>query len=203
MTKTTPVPTRERLVLAAMELFHLRGYQATGLKDVLKKAEANSGSLYYFFKTKETLLIAVLDKYCELLHPQVIEPAFAVSDDPIERIFAVLQGYRRMLLSAEFKLGCPIGNLALEIGDACTEVREKIALNFANWCEAIRTCLEAAAERFPPELDHAALSRFVLAVMEGGIMQARAHKNIEPFDITVLQLRDYFDRLLAEGQKHV
>ena len=201
MTRPTPLPTRERLLLAARELFHLHGFQATGLKDVLNKAKANSGSLYYFFKTKEALLIAVLDKYCELLQPEVIEPAFALSDDPIERIFAVLQGYRRMLLSTKFKLGCPIGNLALEVGDASPKVRKKIARNFANWCDAIRKCLEAAAERLPPELDRAALSRFTLTVMEGGIMQARAHHSIEPYDTSVAMLRDYFDRLLTPGNK--
>ncbi len=194
MTKT--VSTRERLVLAAMELFHRRGYGATGLKEILKKAEANSGSMYYCFKTKDDLLLAVLEKYCELLQPAVIQPAFATTDDPIQRVFAVMDGYRQMLLSARFELGCPIGNLALEVGDARPAVREKIALNFSNWCAAIRGCLDAAADRLPADLDREALSRFVLTVMEGGIMQARTHRRIEPYDTGVAMLRDYFDRLL-------
>ena len=35
--------------------------------------------------------------------------------------------------------------------------------------------------------------------MEGGIMQARAHQNIEPYEQAVALLRDYFDRLLADA----
>ncbi len=30
-------------------------------------------------------------------------------------------------------------------------------------------------------------------------MLARAYRNIEPYDAAVTQLRDYFDRLLADG----
>jgi len=48
--------TRERILLAAVELFYSRGYAATEMADILKKARANSGSFYFFFKGKEDLL---------------------------------------------------------------------------------------------------------------------------------------------------
>ena len=40
------------------------------------------------------------------------------------------------------------------------------------------------------------LSTFILTVMEGAVMQARAHKSLDPFDASVAMLRDYFDRIL-------
>ena len=49
-------------------------------------------------------------------------------------------------------------------------------------------------------MDRGKLSKFVLTVMEGGVMQARAHGSIEPFDACVEQLRDYFDRLMATAK---
>jgi hypothetical protein len=33
--------------------------------------------------------------------------------------------------------------------------------------------------------------------MEGGVMQARSHRSLEPFDACVAQLRDYFNLLLS------
>lgn len=189
--------TRQKIVEAARGLFHVQGFHATSMADILKKAEVNSGSLYYFFKSKDDLLMAVLEMYVELLWPAVMDPAFAKANDPIERVFAVLAGYREMLVMTGCTLGCPIGNLALELGDSKPEVRGKIALNFTNWCKAIEKCLDEAVDRLPADLDRERLSRFVLTVMEGGIMQARGHRDVKPYDDAVAQLRDYFDRLLG------
>ncbi len=188
--------TKERIVLAAMKLFHNQGYHATGMADILRAAEVGSGSFYYFFESKEVVLLAVLDKYVELLHPAVMQPAFTLSDDPIERIFVVLDRYRGFITDTNFKFGCPIGNLALEVAAEKPAVAEKIALNFSNWCKAIESCLQAARDRLPGDLDMHGMSKFILTVMEGGVMQARAHKSIEPYDISIRQLRDYFNRLM-------
>lgn len=195
-----PIATRARLVESARQLFWERGYESTSLGDVVKRAKANPGSLYYFFKTKEDLLLAVLERYTELLWPAVVEPAFKAVDDPMVRIFAILEGYRQGLLATEFARGCPIGSLSLEIGEALPAARAKIATNFDGWVEWIKKCFDQASDQFPPETDRAALARFVLTVMEGAVMQARAYHSMAPFDSAVEVLRDYFSRLVVEGQ---
>jgi len=43
----------------------------------------------------------------------------------------------------------------------------------------------------------------VLTTMEGGVLQARSHRRIEPFDQSVAQLRNYFACLLAGKKKGV
>ena len=108
-------PTRERLVEAARTLFWKHGYASTGIAQILKAADAGSGSLYYFFPTKEDLLLAVLEWYQENLWPEVVQPVFDRVSDPIERIFGVLDAYRRGLLATSYQHGCPIGNLALSL----------------------------------------------------------------------------------------
>src|SRR4051794_31670246 len=101
--------TRERILNAARELFWLKGYPETSVAEILEKAEANSGSFYYYFKSKEELLLAVLDQYVELLYPEVMDRAFATTADPIERVFAVLGGYRYALEVTGCTFGCPLG----------------------------------------------------------------------------------------------
>jgi TetR/AcrR family transcriptional regulator, transcriptional repressor for nem operon len=191
--------TRERILEAARLLFLKHGYTATGIAQIVGEARAKHGSLYYFFPTKEDLLLAVLERYKELLWPLVIQPVFDRVADPIERIFGVLDGYRRMLLATSFNQGCPIGNLALEMSEASPGARKLIAENFTNWKKAIEQCLDDAADRLPEDVDRQSLASFVLTVMEGGMMLSRAYKSIEPFEPSVVRLRDYFDRLLAAG----
>lgn len=182
-----------------MELFQQQGYGATGVAQILKAAGARSGSLYYFFPTKEDLLLAVLERYKQMLWPVLLEPIFSRIDDPIERIFGLLDGYRQFILATEFTYGCPIGNLALELSNTHPKVRDLIAENFQGWRDAVEQCLDDVANRLPADLDKAALASFVLTVMEGGVMQTRAYQSLEPFDEAVTQLRDYFDRLLNAG----
>ena len=195
--ETKPL-TRDRLIDAARELFWLQGYEATSVAEILKKAEVNSGSLYHYFPSKEELLLAVLENYKEMLWPMVIEPAFQQVSDPMERIFAILEGYRRGLLYTVFTGGCPIGNLAIEVGDHHPEARKRIAENFDGWVDWIRRCLDEAGERLPAHVDRQQLAQFVLTVMEGAVMQSRAHTSIAPFDGAVAILRDYFSHLLGD-----
>ncbi len=190
-------PTRDRLVETARELFWVRGFEATSIADVLREAGVNSGSLYYFFRTKQDLLLAVLESYTRLLHPEVMDPAFERVSDPIERVFAVLDGYRQMLERTECRQGCPIGNLALEMSEKSEAVRKAVAENFEGWRLAIRQCLLDAGLVLPKEIDRDRLATFILTVMEGGVMQARAHRSLEPFDACVATLKDYMDRLSA------
>jgi TetR/AcrR family transcriptional regulator, transcriptional repressor for nem operon len=187
--------TRERIVMAAMRLFWQKGYGSTSIADILMAAEANSGSLYHYFPSKQDVLLAVLDAYQGGIHPMLLEPAWQGIDDPIERIFSLLARYRQLIIDTDCFYGCPIGSLALELHEPDPPVRERLAANFEAWTGAVRDCLEAAAERLPASLDRDALARFVLAVMEGGVMQARTHRDVAAFDVCVTQLRSYFDYL--------
>lgn len=193
--------TRDRLVEAARTLFWEQGYTATGIADILEAAGVRSGSLYYFFPTKEDLLLAVLEQYKDMLWPVVVQPVFDRVADPIERIFGILDGYRRHLLAADYQYGCPIGNLALELSNSHPAARDLIAENFSGWRKAIEQCLADAAGRLPRALDREQLALFVLTTMEGAVMLARSYCSIEPYDTAVTQLRDYFDRLLKDGSE--
>jgi TetR/AcrR family transcriptional repressor of nem operon len=197
---TAALSTRERLIGAAIQLFWEKGYANTSMSDLLSAANANSGSFYHFFSSKEDLLLAVLDQYFVMLHPQMLGPAWEGIDDPIERIFALLARYRMLILQTDCTYGCPIGRLALEIGPEQEEVHRRLAKNFDGWTAAVRECLASAADRLPPDVDRERLSQFVLAVMEGGVMLSRSHRNVKPFDQAVAELRAYFNRLLGGGK---
>ncbi len=192
--------TRERIIETARRLFHEQGYHATGIATILREADVNSGSLYHFFPSKEALLVGVLERYVDLLQPVILGPSEAAEPDPIERIFHLLGQYRAGLEATSCGMGCPIGNLALELGGGYPEARKLINRNFANWAAGIRRWLDEAGGRIPPEVDKESLADFVLTAMEGGIMQARAAGCPEPFDRCVAQLRAYLDSLVQRGR---
>ncbi len=189
--------TRDRLVFTALTLFSEKGYQSTSVADILKAAGANSGSLYHAFPTKQDLLLAVLEMYRDGIEPMLLAPAWAGVEDPLERVFALLAAYRGMLAATDCLYGCPIGSLALELHEPDPPVRELLAINFDGWRAHVKTCLDAAGDRLPADVDTAQLAAFVLTVMEGGVMQSRTYRTLDAYDACVATLRDYFQRLEA------
>src|SRR5580658_2651550 len=194
-----PSATRDRLIESARYLFWERGFAGTSMADLLSHAGVNSGSFYHFFESKEALLRAVLDTYLGGLRPMVVDPAFAQTAEPVERIFAILAGYRERILQTECQYGCPLGRLALEIDPENRPAHKLIAENFQGWIAAVRECIDQFKDRLPASTDPEALATYVLAVMEGGVMLSRSYRSVEPFDRSVAQLREHFRMLLESS----
>lgn len=192
--------TRERILEIAERLFHERGYSATGVATVLRAAGVRSGSLYHFFRGKENLLLGVLERHLSLLQTRIFTPVERVSDDPVQRVFALLELYRRNLEMSGFTRGCPVGNLALEVGDTIPAARVLIDRYFSAWSDHVCGWLEEAGERLPDDLDRRGLAQMLLTVMEGSVMQSRAHHGLEPFDTAMGQFRSYVDSLEARAR---
>jgi len=188
---------KHRVLTTAIRMFAERGYQSTAVADLLREANVHSGSLYHAFPTKQDVLLAVLDTYREGIVPMLLAPAWKGVHDPIERIFALLGAYRKLLIDSECAYGCPIGSLALELHDPDPPVRELLAAIFDGWVDHVEACLDEAKDRLGPGIDRRRLARFVLTVMEGAVMQARTHRDIAAFDDCIATLRDYFDRSIV------
>jgi len=191
--------TRDRLLRTAFQLFHEQGFNATGVATILREAEVNPGSMYHFFQSKDELLERVLEFALGYLSPAVMDPVEVKTTDPIGRVFALLDQYRAGMDRNGCKMGCPIGNLALEVSDGNTKARALIHRNFENWIGRVEGWLQAAGDRLPPDVDRHRLARFVLTVMEGGLMQSRAAGTLEPFDEAVETLRENFKLLAARA----
>jgi AcrR family transcriptional regulator len=200
MREAKPKDTRAKIIQAAMELFWLKGFNSTSIADILSRTQLNSGSLYHFFPSKQDLLIGVLEGYRDGIEEMLLKPAWEGVADPIERVFALLGAYRRMILDTDCAYGCPIGSLALELHEPDPAVRALLAANFEGWTRAIERCLKDAGARLPGKLDRTALAQFVLTAMEGGVMQARTHRDIGYFDRAVESLRAHFAMLEESAQ---
>lgn len=182
--------TRARLVEAARFLFWERGYAATGLSEILARADANSGSFYHFFESKDALLRTVLETYAEGIEPMLLAPVRQQAGGPRGFVMGLLRSYRGRLEDTACTYGCPIGRLALEIDAENTPAHGLIARNFGHWTSAVAAALRADGVR---HADDAAV--FVLAVMEGAVMQARALRSLAPYDACLRQIEIYLDGL--------
>ena len=72
--ETGPVPTRERILQRALELFADRGFEAVSVREITRSLGLNEASLYNHFEGKAALLDALLQR----LEERLIQPGFKV-----------------------------------------------------------------------------------------------------------------------------
>lgn len=89
-----PRSTRERLLEAAIEMFAERGYAATGVDALCRRAGVAKTGLYWEFQSKVGLLNAVIDQVVAEWVDQITEAARA-GGSPRERLDAALAAMRK------------------------------------------------------------------------------------------------------------
>jgi AcrR family transcriptional regulator len=181
-------------VTAAAELFWRQGYAQTGVNEIIAAAETTSGSFYHFFPAKDDLLLAVVDHASELLDHQVFAVAEQI-EDPVEQVFSVLDASRRHLQVHDLALGSPIGGLVSEVSASHPRVREHLENVFEHWTGRVADMLDRAGDRLAASVDRRTLARFILAAVEGAMLEARVRRSLQPFDDTVAELRHHLGAL--------
>ena len=112
---------RERLIESAKTLIHEQGVHPTTLADVAKRADVPPGNVYYYFKTKEDLIRAVVDDYLDDADTML------AGLDRLRSPQARLKGLTRSWLDIADTVaehGCPVGSLCLELNKCGGEMRE-------------------------------------------------------------------------------
>lgn len=94
---------RDQLVAEAIRLFAEQGYHRTSVSEIVNACGVGKGVFYWYFESKEALLLAILDESLEALRREQAA-AFEGVADPVERI-AVGIGASLDFLSANDDVG--------------------------------------------------------------------------------------------------
>jgi len=104
---------RERLVAAAAQMLHQQGVEATTLADIAGAAGIPLGNVYYYFKTKNDIITAVIAGYAGCIRSMLdgLEASHADPAARLKALFAALAGENEMVA----RYGCPHGTLCQEL----------------------------------------------------------------------------------------
>ena len=103
---------RHRIIAAADRLFYQQGYQHTSFNDIARQAEMSRGNFYYYFKSKDDILLSVIKRRRAQVS-RMLEEWTQAEADPRAR----LHRFARMLCEQRDQLlhyGCPFGSMVLE-----------------------------------------------------------------------------------------
>ena len=180
----TRTDTRNALVWCGTELLTERGFQITGIDEVLKRVGVPKGSFYHYFKSKDHFGHAVIDNY-EAYYAKKMDRIFGDSSQPpLQRLVNFTANAKNGMVKFDFKRGCLIGNLGQELAALDTQFRERLEGVLVSWEKRVAECLSESIDigELAPGQDPQALSRFFWVGWEGAILRSKLMRSLEPID---------------------
>ena len=179
---------RTRLIETAMKLAYRNGFRETSLADIAEAARVPVGNVYYYFKTKEELAEAVVERRLEEFRAARAE--WDRWSSPKERLFAFVEsihGNREQLARG----GCPLGGLCSELQKEGGALAKKSVALFTEPMGWLKEQFRAAGH----EEDARELSAHLFCAYQG--MAAVAHAANDPGLVVmeVKRLKDWIGTL--------
>jgi TetR/AcrR family transcriptional repressor of nem operon len=174
--------TRNKILEHAGRIVRQKGFNNTGIQEILESAGVPKGSFYFYFKSKDDLGLALIDHYAEGVTSLMGSLHGDAQEAPLERLRKFFAGMRLFFSQEEWRSGCPIGNLTQEMGNLDAAFRTRLSAVFNMMQSAIRECLEQARSRkeLAPGLDADELAHFILDSWEGALLRMKAEGNVQP-----------------------
>ncbi|WP_167957898.1 TetR/AcrR family transcriptional regulator [Anaerosporobacter faecicola] len=170
--KTKGAVTKERIISCAAKLFLTKGYNHTGLSDILKETNLPKGSFYFHFKTKKELALAVAEYFRDSFGAWLQEEAKnrewkAFVEHFMDQI--IEDASEKRYYGCPFAiLGCELAFLDAEIANSYLEPMKNLMVLFAQVLK--RSGIEEA------EVEE--YSYQALALFEGYILYYRVSKEL-------------------------
>jgi AcrR family transcriptional regulator len=170
MQKRVKTDVRTRLIQAAVNLAHRRGFEHTTLVEIARAAKVPPGNLYYYFKTKGEIADAIVEQ--RLSELSAVQQELGRIQDPRERLCSLVR-LRRINLETVSKYGCPVGTFCSELnkdGSQPAKNASKIFSNFLDW-------IEAQFQEFCSKAEARGHAVHLISVLQGVTVLASCTKN--------------------------
>jgi len=189
--------SREKVLVAATELFCERGFAQASMDEILKVAHVTKSNFYYHFPSKEALGMEVLKRLQEEMKndvwPRTLQDP---SKSPLQRIESFVHCIVENLERTDCRSGCPFANLAVELSDGWPKFRETLAAFFKETVHQIADCVRDAqhAGEIPAQLDANMTAQLFFTQLEGAVILAKTYKDISPIHQSFEAIRKLLQR---------
>lgn len=169
---------RVQIIDAAARLVAVRGFAATSVDDVIREAQlAGKSHFYHYFRSKEALGFAVLDRQFERFAERGLAVLREPMLDPLVRLGVFIDAVAGVQIAPGSREGSPFGVLAAELADAHEGFRARLAGAFERWAAQLEALFLELDGRLVSGADPARLAQFVIATLEGATLMARVARD--------------------------
>ena len=126
--------SRQQLLELGAAMLSEKGYNGTGIKEILDAANVPKGSFYNFFSSKEDFAAEIIANYGTDLFAKM--DAFLASSEgyPAAEVLKTLQiAALKVIESKDYRQTCLIGSLASEIASSSDQCRQQLDNLYERW----------------------------------------------------------------------
>lgn len=168
--------TKEKFIKTAYKLFQVKGYNATGLNEILKESGAPKGSLYYHFPNgKEELALESIELAGEKIATN-LRKTLDMFENPIEGIIFNINNMAEIIDHNKKMEDMSISLIALEIYDSSETLRTACEKKFKS---IERIYVEKLIDYGINENKAKDIATAISALTEGAIMLSLTRRNGE------------------------
>ncbi len=174
--------TRDRIIETGAEIIHRKGFNHTGIQEILNAASVPKGSFYNYFKSKDDFGLQIIDYFSAHFKRIAKETLEDTTVSPLNRIYGFLTAFMEYFESQNYAGGCPIGNLAQEMGDLSPAFRKKLSEAIDMMVDAYSRVLAVAQRdgKLLKNLDIRDTASFIVAGWHGAIIQMKLTQSLAP-----------------------
>lgn len=167
---------RHTIIETASRLFYEKGYNLTGINEIIKEAGIAKATLYSHFKSKEDICIAYL-QYKDQLFFEQLKPFLEAYPEGQERILGLFDFLAAFYAGADFN-GCWCLNTISEIPQDNKRIRKVIQHGKSTLIQYIE---ELVTQEAPKDQETVkALARQIYVLYEGGLSESHLHQDPWP-----------------------
>ncbi|MGR3318409.1 MAG: TetR family transcriptional regulator C-terminal domain-containing protein [Candidatus Anammoxibacter sp.] len=173
------------IIQKSIKIMHLKGYNATGVQELVDAAGIPKGSFYNYFKSKEDFAIEALKYFAGRFQGIFEQNLNDKSISPIKRLDKLFNELIEWFTDEfKFKSGCFAGNLCQEMGDVNRPIGKAVENLFAGTCGLLKDCLQEAQEtgEIDRSIDSGKIAEAIWNSWEGALMRMKTSKNAKPLE---------------------
>jgi TetR/AcrR family transcriptional regulator, lmrAB and yxaGH operons repressor len=176
--------TRDHMIETTASLVHRRGFYGTSLNEILQESGAPRGSLYYHFPGGKEELVLEAARQGVAMVTKLLKEVLTDSPDPAGGVRAFVEAAAHMLRDSGYVFGCPVAPIVLDSPES-SALAEVCQEAFEEWERVLVKGLSSAGiERGRAE----SLATMIVCGLEGGLILARARRDIAPLDAVAEEL---------------
>lgn len=189
--------TRRNIIEKSLQLFSVKGFYNTSIRDIQEATGLTKGGLYGHFTGKEDIWYAVYDE-AVTIWKNIVFKEMRNSTGSLDRINCFIENDLRDYLGSDvFDGGCFFLNMLVELSGQSATMSKHILRGFVSLSKLLQTWLEEAGEKgvLKEGLDYKEIANFIIITLNGAAALYISSRDPSILGQTINQLQFYIRQL--------